>query len=210
MSDWVGAYQRSNHPQGCLHKDISTVMCQISVLHFKFLNVLSRFSGWADQRCFNSIYMFLKENLLYSPRLHLFAKKYTGKIILWKYYCNLKLYTVNFFCGKCDVLHDSLMNRKSRRTAFIEIKIFCNIIIVFSVTFELCNASLLNKIINFILIFLFFNLTYSKLLNGITGYTTILSSAIVVIIANNKKINILELFLKVHVTRIMAAENSAL
>ncbi len=141
-------------------------------------------------------------------------KTYTGKIILWKYYCNLKLYTVNFFCGKCDVLHDSLMNRKSRRTAFIEIKIFCNIIIVFSVTFELCNASLLNKIINFILYFYFyyskFLLTYSKLLNGITGYTTILSSAIVVIIANNKKINISELFLKVHVTRIMAAENSAL
>ncbi len=74
-------------------------------------------------------------------------------------------------------------------------KIFCNIIIVFSVTFELCNASLLNKSINFLFYFLFLNLTYSKLLNGITDYTKILSSAIVVIIANNKKINILELFL---------------
>ncbi len=34
-------------------------------------------------------------------------------------------------------------------------KIFCNIIIVFSVTFELCNASLLNKIIILFSIFIF-------------------------------------------------------
>ncbi len=42
----------------------------------------------------------------------------------------------------------SSLNRKFKRTAF-KIEIFCNIINVFTVTFDQFDASLLNKTINF-------------------------------------------------------------
>ncbi len=47
-------------------------------------------------------------------------------------------------------LLDSLMNGKHKRTTFIWNDIFCNIINVFTVTFEQFNASLLNNSINFL------------------------------------------------------------
>ncbi len=66
------------------------------------------------------------------------------------------------------------MNRKFRRTAFIEI--FCDIINVFIITFDQFKASLLNKSINF---YHFFtppppkkNDTDSKLLNGVVYNVT--------------------------------------
>ncbi len=40
---------------------------------------------------------------------------------------------------------DSLMNRKFKRPHLFEIEIFCNIINVFTVTFDQFDASLLNK-----------------------------------------------------------------
>ncbi len=40
---------------------------------------------------------------------------------------------------------DSLINRNFKRTAFLEIELFCDIVNVFTVTFHLSNVSLLNK-----------------------------------------------------------------
>ncbi len=57
-----------------------------------------------------------------------------------------------------DFSQDSLMNRKLKRTAFIEIfeiEIFCNMINVFTVIFNQFNESSMNKIFSF----LFFNIT---------------------------------------------------
>ncbi len=47
------------------------------------------------------------------------------------------------------IFQDSLMNRKFKRTVFFEIEIVCNIVNVFTITFNQLNASLLNKSINF-------------------------------------------------------------
>ncbi len=41
------------------------------------------------------------------------------------------------------------MHRKSKRSAFLEIEIFCNIINVFTITVDEFNASFLNKSIAF-------------------------------------------------------------
>ncbi len=49
----------------------------------------------------------------------------------------------------------------NRMFKIIEISFFGNIINVFTVTFDQCNASLMNKSISVL-----FNLTYTKLLNG--------------------------------------------
>ncbi len=40
------------------------------------------------------------------------------------------------------------MNRKFKRTALFEIEIFCNIINIFTITFDQFNMSLMNKSIN--------------------------------------------------------------
>jgi len=42
------------------------------------------------------------------------------------------------------------MNRKFKRTAFIQNRIFSNIINVFTVTFVQCNSSLMNRSIDFL------------------------------------------------------------
>jgi len=55
----------------------------------------------------------------------------------------------NMVCDTFFFFQDSLMNRKFKRTAFIEIELFCNIINVYTVTFDKLNASLLKKCINF-------------------------------------------------------------
>jgi len=48
---------------------------------------------------------------------------------------------------KKNIFQDSLMNRKFKRTT--SIWIFCNIMNVFTIIFEKCNASFVNKSINF-------------------------------------------------------------
>jgi len=85
-------------------------------------------------------------------KLHLFDQKYRNIV---KYYSNLKWKLFSnwiYFNGKAEFtllwkpwfVQDSLMNRKFKRTAFI----WNNIIIVFTVTFDQLNSSLLNKSID--------------------------------------------------------------
>lgn len=62
-----------------------------------------------------------------------------------------------------NIFHDSLRNRKFKRTALIWNK-NCNIINDFTVTFDKFNVSLLNKMINFSLFFFLQNKIL--LLNG--------------------------------------------